>query len=106
MNPSPSAMMPSGARCTRPSAPAVVTMVSRIIGIELALRLRSAQRVSGFAQPGQIFRLAVDRAAPVERLLLGVAVFQPPGDLRLGHLGAEIERMRGVALDPQPVKHQ
>ena len=27
--------------------------------------------MSGFAQPGQIFRLAVDRAAPVERLVLG-----------------------------------
>src|SRR5260370_40500514 len=134
MKPSPSAMMPRGARCTPPSAPTVVTMVSRIIGIWLtddreavaptspfeeevqsacgqvfrslqtnsALRLRSAQRVSGFAQPGQILRLAVDRAAPIERLVLCVAFSQPPRDLGLRQFRAGIEGMRGVGGDSAP----
>src|SRR5260370_6199295 len=134
MKPSPSAMMPRGARCTPPSAPTVVTMVSRIIGIWLtddreavaptspfeeevqsacgqvfrslqtnsALRLRSAQRVSGFAQPGQILRLAVDRAAPIERLVPCVAFFPPPPDLGLCQIRAAIEFLRWGAPGAQP----
>src|SRR2546427_6318974 len=99
IHPSPSAMMPSGAICTRPSRSVVVTTVSRIIG--MSGLGEAAQGVPHFSQPRQVFGRSVDRAAPIERLVLRVALAEPPGDLRLHQLGAEIERMRRVALHPE-----
>ena len=43
----------------------------------------------------------VRRHAPIERLVLGVALGQPEGDLGSRQLGAEIEGMRPVLLDAE-----
>src|ERR1700761_7546150 len=96
--PSPSAMMPNGVMWTAPAALTVVTMVSRIIGIGSGRR-GGTQRVPGPAQAGAVLLRPVARAAPVERLVLGEALTQPPGDLRAHQLRPEIERMRAVLLD-------
>src|SRR5689334_10703171 len=100
IQPSPSAMMPNGAMWTAPAALIVVTIDSRIIGIG-SLRRRRAQRVPGLAQTREILLRPVDRAAPVERLVLCVALAEPPGDLGAHQLGAEIERVRAVLLDAE-----
>src|SRR4029077_801151 len=97
IQPSPSAIMPNGAMCTAPEALTVVTMHSRIIGIG-SVRRGCAQRVPGLAQARAVLFRAVDRDAPVERLILGKALAEPPGDLGPHQLGAEVERMRTVLL--------
>src|SRR5262249_20562382 len=96
---SPSAMMPIGAMCPLPLASAVMTIVSRIIGISISRE--ATQRVAHLAQAREIFRRTVDRAAPVQRLVLGVALAEPPGDFRLHQLGAEIKRVRRVLPDAE-----
>src|SRR5690348_7107053 len=101
IQPSPSAMMPNGAMCTSPAALIVVTIVSRIIGIG-SVRRRGAQRMPGLAQARAVLFRAVDRAAPVERLVLREPLAEPPRDLGPHQLGAEIERMRAVLLDAKP----
>src|SRR5437868_2421275 len=95
-------MMPSGATCTAPAALAVVTIVSRIIGIGGVLRARRSQRMSDLPQTREILARRIDGGAPVERLVLGVALPQAPGDLGLHQFGPEIERMRAVRLDGEP----
>src|SRR3954464_945585 len=102
---SPSWMMPSGAMCTRPAALTVVTMVSRIIGIGLALGF-CAQRVPGRLQSGAILRRGVGRAAEIERFVLRIAFAEPPRDLGLGQLGAKIERVRAVACHIESVEQR
>src|SRR5580704_2350912 len=98
---SPSAMTPNGAMWTVPVAFIVVTIVSRIIGIG-SLRWRRAQRVPGLAQTGEVFFLRlVDRAAPIERLVLHVALAEAPRDLGPHQLRPQIERMRAVLLDAE-----
>src|SRR5690349_19769835 len=93
IHPSPCAMMPNGVMWMAPRSLIVVTIVSRIIGIAL-LRWRRAQRVPGLAKAGQVLVLRrVDRATPSERLVLRVALAEPPGDLGAHQLRAEIERM-------------
>src|SRR5262245_60863682 len=102
IHPSPSAMMPNGVMWTAPLWLIVVTIVSRIIGIG-SLRRRRAQRVPGLAQAGQILVLRpIDRAAPGERLVLRIALAEPPGDLGAHQLRPEIERMRAILFDAQP----
>src|SRR5215470_6836783 len=99
---SPSAMMPNGAMWTAPASLTVVTMVSRIIGIG-SLRRGRAQRMPGLPQPREILRRRrIDRAAPIERLVLGVALAEAPGDLGPHQLRPEIERVRAVRLDAEP----
>ena len=49
-----------------------------------------------FAQARAVLGQAVDPTAPIERLVLGVALAQPPCDLRLHQLGAEIEGVRRI----------
>ena len=56
-----------------------------------------AQRVPGASQPGAVDPPAqVDCAAPIQRLVLGVALAQAQSDLGLGQFGAEIEGVRAV----------
>src|SRR5205085_4829404 len=98
--PAPSAMMPNGVMCKAPLWLIVVTIVSRIIGIG-SVRRGGAQRVPGLAQARAVLLAPVDRAAPVERLVLGKALAEPPGDLGPHQLGPEIERMRAVLLDAE-----
>src|SRR5262249_14014191 len=90
-------MMPNGAMCTAPDALTVVTMHSRIIGIG-SIHRRRAQRMPGLAQARAVLLRPVDRDAPVERLVLGKALAEAPGDLGPHQLGAEVERMRAVLL--------
>src|SRR4051812_43142497 len=89
-------MMPIGVICRRPSAPTVVRIVSRIIGTASVRGGRGAQRMSRFTQGWAVFGEAIDPTAPVERLVLRVALAQPPRDLRLHQLGTEIERVRRI----------
>src|SRR5262245_65176124 len=58
-----------------------------------------AQRVTHFAQARESRRAPVDRAAPVERLILRVALAKTVRDLGLHQLGAEIESVRSIPLD-------
>src|SRR5437016_864340 len=102
IHPSPSAISPIGAMCKVPAALTVVTMVSRIIGMS-ASGLRE-QRMPGRLEPRAILRWRVGRAAPVEGLVLRVALAEPPGDFCLHQLGPEIERMRPIALDPESIE--
>ena len=52
--------------------------------------------MSRFTQAGAVFGQAIDPTAPVERLVLSVALAQPPRDLRLHQLGTEIEGVRRI----------
>src|SRR5215472_6909593 len=99
VQPSRSAMMPNGAMCTTPDALTVVTIVSRIIG--MASLRRAAQRVAERAQARAVLLGAINCTAPIERLVLHVALAQPPGDLGACELGAEIERMCAVGGDAE-----
>src|SRR5262249_6322967 len=91
---SPSAMMPIGAMCTLPAASAVVTIASRIIGMSGSGE--AAEGVPDLAEAGEVFRIAIDRATPIERLVLRITLAQAPRDFRFHQLGAEIEGMRRV----------
>ena len=108
IQPSSSAISPSGAICTLPSALRVVTMVSRIIGIAyppLAPSLRGLalllgdQRVTCSLELGLVVGRGIGGNAPVERLVLGIALGEPPGDLGAGQLDPEIEGVRSVLVD-------
>src|SRR5712671_1304642 len=96
IHPSPSAMMPIGVICRRPSAFVVVKIVSRIIGTASARRVRGAQRMPRFAQARAVLYQTVDGTTPIERLVLGVALAQSPCDLSLHQLGTEIEGVRRI----------
>jgi hypothetical protein len=82
IQPSPSAIRPSGAICTLPSSLKVVTMVSRIMGMASRPKPASGgfafplgdQRVAGFFQPRLVVGRCVGCYAPIERLVLGVAL--------------------------------
>src|SRR5262245_28731176 len=109
IQPSPSAIRPSGAICTLPSSFRVVTIVSRIMGMASRLKHASGgfalplgdQRVADFFQPRLVVGGGVGCYAPIERLVLGVALGKAPGNLGAGKLGAEIEGMRAVLVDPE-----
>src|SRR5262249_37399435 len=100
--PSPSAMRPIGAMCTTPSGPAVVTMVSRIIGIVSALRCRGSQRWARGRRRSQILARPIDGASPGKRLILGVALSEPPSGPRLHQCGTEKEGMGAVRRNAEP----
>src|SRR3954468_6329096 len=91
-------MSPNGTRCQPPSTALVVTMLSRMSGTPSALHART-HGVPRLLERGRILERPVGGAAPVERLVLGVTLAEAPGDLGLGELGAEIEGVRGIALD-------
>jgi len=55
--------------------------------------------VAHLAQPRQVLWRAIDRAAPIERLVLRVALAQAPGDFRLHQFGAEIEGVRRIVSE-------
>src|ERR1043165_1589588 len=101
---SPSATSPSGAMCTVPAALTVVTMISRIIGMS-ASGLRE-QRMPSRLEPRALLKRWIGGAAPVERLILRVALPQPPGNFCLHQLGPEIECMSAVALDAELVEQR
>src|SRR3954451_16834267 len=84
-------MMPIGVICGRPSAPTVVRIVSRIIGTASARGTRGAQRMSRFTLACAVFGQTINPTAPVERLVLGVALAQPPRDLGFHQLRTKIE---------------
>ena len=96
--------------CTSPSALMVVTMVSRIIGMAwsapssntgsfaVALPLGD-QGVPRLSELGLVVGGGVGGNAPIERLVLSVALGEPPGDLGARELDAEIEGVRAVRLD-------
>src|SRR5262245_21991003 len=92
------AMMPSGAIWTAPVPLIVVTITSRIIGIG-SLRRRGAQRVADLAEARAILGRAIDRATPVERLVLHISLAETPRDLGPHQFRAEVERMSAVAAD-------
>src|SRR5262252_10471237 len=73
-------------------------MVSRIIGTAL-LRCLGAQRVADLAQARAVFGRTIDRAAPVERLVLREPLAEPPCNLGSRQFGPEIERVRAVMAD-------
>ena len=52
--------------------------------------------MSRFTQACAVFGQAIDPTTPVERLVLSVALAQPPRDLRLHQLGTEIEGVRSI----------
>ena len=71
-------------------------------GSSLAPRLAlGRERGAGGLEARQVLRRPVDGAAPVQRLVLHIALAEPPGDLGLGQFEAEIEGMAAVALDAE-----
>ena len=93
-HPSPSSMRPSGAMCSLPSSLNVVTMHSRIMGMRApptTLRLLPfflhGQRMAGLFEARRVFTGLVGGHTPIDRLVLGVALAEAPGDLRLRQLG-------------------
>ena len=57
--------------------------------------------MAGLFEPGLVVGRRVGGHAPIERLVLGVALGEPTGDLGTGQLGAEIEGVRAVLLDAE-----
>ncbi|MEZ5829445.1 MAG: hypothetical protein R3D01_14195 [Hyphomicrobiales bacterium] len=53
-------------------------------------------------QPRLIVGRRIRRNAPIERLILGIAFGEPPGDLGACKLGTEIERVRAVGAEVEP----
>src|SRR6516225_2073158 len=99
IQPSSSAIMPIGAKCTCPARFIVETIVSRIIGI--GLPLSCAQGLPGLGQAAEIFRRTIGGASPIERRVLRVALAETPSDFRLHQFGAKVEGVRAVVFDVQ-----
>src|SRR5262245_21229841 len=59
-----------------------------------------------FAEARQILCSTVDATAQIERLILNVALTQPPRDLGLHQFGAEIEGMGSIPPDAELGKEQ
>ena len=57
--------------------------------------------MSYLTESRQVFGQSVDRATPIERLILNVAFTKSPRDLRLHQFGPEIEGMGRVAPDSE-----
>ena len=57
------------------------------------------QRVARLFEPRLVVGRRISRHAPVERLILGITLGKPPGDLGAGELNPEIEGMRSVLLN-------
>ena len=68
-----------------------MTMASRINGIESLLRHARTQRVARPAQPSPVLAAAIDRAAPIQRLVLGVTFAKLKSDFGLRQLCSEIK---------------
>jgi hypothetical protein len=81
-------------------------MASRINGIVLLVRRPRAQRVARFAQPSPVLGAPVDRAAPIQRLVLGVTFAKLEGDFGLRQLSAQIKRVRAIRFDPELIEQR
>jgi hypothetical protein len=106
IHPCPSSIKPSGARCSLPDRSMVVTITSRIIGTLQSPRHNTSrcypvfavirnivsdifpQRMARFAQAVLVFLRLIAPAAPVEQLILRVALTKRKSDLCLGKLSA------------------
>src|SRR5271170_2286173 len=78
-----------------------MTTASRINGIESLLRHARTQRVARLARPSPVLAAAIDRATPIQRLVLGVTFAKLKSDFGLRQLGPEIESVSAVCFEPE-----
>src|SRR5689334_411926 len=89
-------MGPGSARCSAPSGMTIESHSKPVRHAPLPTAGLRPQRVADGAQPRQVLARRIDRGAPLERLVLRIALAQAPREFRLHQLGAEIEGVRGV----------